>query len=175
MCDEALRLFVSENALKLHREYLIDIEHKISILRKSLSGLSDDIKDVIRGRFTKEIKREAASLFFERDCHRIFFNSFTEVPVEAPYIRSKYSSENAFVYEIYRYILKMGNGLFCVYVDRRGDFCFAKAEEVYPFASDRMLIVDACEHSYFFDYGFNREKYIRNALSHLNLARLCKD
>ena len=175
MCDEALRLVVSENALKLHREYLIDIEHKISILRKSIPGLSDTINEVIRGSFQKEVKREAIVLLFERDCHKIFFESFAEVPGEVPCIKSRYSSENAFVYELYRYILKHGNGIYCVYRDRRGNFCFDRAEVVYPFTTDKILIVDFCEHSYFLDYGFNMEKYLRNALSHLNLARLSGD
>ena len=34
------------------------------------------------------------------------------------------------------------------------------------------LAIDVCEHAYFMDYGFDRERYLVSALPYLNVAEL---
>ena len=37
-----------------------------------------------------------------------------------------------------------------------------------------ILALDLCEHAYFIDYAFDKERYLRAALAHFNLEKLDK-
>ena len=36
------------------------------------------------------------------------------------------------------------------------------------------LAIDLCEHAYFWDYGFEKEEYIRRAIEHIDLLKIIK-
>ena len=37
------------------------------------------------------------------------------------------------------------------------------------------LAIDLCEHAYFIEYGFDKERYLEDLLRHLDLSRLKSD
>ena len=38
--------------------------------------------------------------------------------------------------------------------------------------ADIPAVVDVCEHAYFMDYGYNRERYLLSSLPYLDIAKL---
>ena len=177
MSIDAQRCFLSERAINLHKDYLKSCEVRLSILRKSVDGLPECADGLLRCRTEREIKREAIALMLERDCHRVFFESFCKEPKPSPAVRRDYSSEDALVYELLRLGMRSECGFVCAAVCRGGRVRYGMAEEFYPFSSKKIIAVDICEHAYFLDYGFDKERYLRAALAHLNLSRLdgCED
>lgn len=167
-----MRYFLSERNIELHKRYLNDCLSKISILKKSTDNLSDNIKDLRSSKVNKDIKREAYELYFNRDMHELYFKSFVKDPQPSSVVRRCYGTENNFVYELYRFAKGSRGEFIAVYLDRRGNVRFDDARRVLSSGYDPQLAVDLCEHAYFLDYGYDREKYLTNALSGLNLAML---
>ena len=69
---------------------------------------------------------------------------------------------------------KERSGFLILYIDRYGKIqSYAGLNYVEVLTRyTPLLAVDLFEHSYFIDYGFEKEKYLSSALSNLNLSRL---
>ena len=170
--------FVSETAFAEHSAYLNNLKLRYSILEKSEAALSGlELSEIESHREIKgDIRREATSLLSEIKAHELYFSSFSERGCKCPALRGQYSSESAFVYELFKNALNYPYG-FCCVSKSRGGIRFDCTEEPSQIFTKRkpLLCIDIFEHAYFRDYGFRREEYLKNALSYLNLSRLLEN
>ena len=87
------------------------------------------------------------------------------------FVKKSFGSENNFAYELSR-LAKSSKACFVsVYMDKYNNVGFCEDTHI-PTGASIKLTLDICEHAYFRDYGFNKEKYIRSAVAHLNLSKL---
>ena len=171
---KAMNLFLSKDNIKRHLEHLRTFKHRLSILEKSLPELKGKAaNDIIRSRLEGDVKEEALRLIWYIKSHECFFDSFSECPGRSEAVIKAYSSREKFVYELYLEAMKRDFGFLHVYLDG--------AVPKYIFMSDfdrsflkfqPLLVIDLCEHSYFSDYGFAKDKYVRSALMYLDTGKL---
>ena len=160
--------FVSDEALNRHLEHLTDLKLKYSVLEKSYPILLNaDIQRVKYTRLDRAAKSEAIDLIVKIKSHECYFDSFCLNPKPYKPIKRYFSSEDAFVYEMFSAAKNSKEPFIYVYKDRYGT----------PFVTDRyygnpIFAVDLSEHAYFLDYGFSREEYLRRALGYLDLGKL---
>lgn len=160
-------LFVSEDSLKLHLEYLNDLKLKYSVLEKQYPELSYDVATVKRARIDKAVKERALDLICNIKSHECYFNSFCEAPRPYKPIKRYFSSEDAFVYEIF--LAARGGSHNFIYVCKNKSGKPFITDEYYE---DPIFAIDTSEHAYFLDYGFSRDEYLRRALGYLKLEKL---
>ena len=167
--------FLSEESISHHKDYVRVKRLKFSILESSVPMLKGaEISDVYRMKIDSRDKRDAIELLSEIKLHDVFFSSFSPIP----YPRSKvvcdtYGNEANFLNFIYRQALSLPYGFVLIY-------CFDGKTEVRTctdFANAfrhlaPALALDVCEHTYFTDYGFDKERYLLAALPYLDLKRL---
>ena len=123
----------------------------------------------------EEEKREIFELFSEISLHKIFFSSFCEEFYRSEIVRRYFGSEANFLYEMESEIAKFQSaGFLVVFFDRKRRLDFKVLEEFSPIVLNcaPILAVDLFEHAYFTDYGFDRKRYVKNALGHLNLNKI---
>ena len=170
--------FLSEENIALHREYLRTKKLKYSILESSIPKLRDaEVKDVFRMRLDSRDKRDIVLLLPEIKLHDVYFSSFgkTRFPHSA-LIAKSHGSEAAFLNEVYRSCIATMYGFVCVFLvgDRTVIYGFENYEDVFKFGVP-LLAVDVCEHAYFMDYGFDKERYLLSALPYLDITKLNAD
>lgn len=167
--------FLSEESIARHKDYVRLKRLKYSIIESSVTELKGaDIKDVYRMKISPRDKSDAIDLLSEIRLHDIFFSSFSP----APYPRSQtvlhtFGSEANFLNLIFRQALFLPHGFILIYlfggrieVELCTDFANA-FRHLTP-----TLALDVCEHTYFSDYGFDKERYLLAALPYLDLTRL---
>ena len=106
--------------------------------------------------------------------HESYFSSFTELAKPCPELKRHYSSEDAFCYEVLELAREYNGGFIYIFSNGRIRPTVKHSENA-PFVYVKempTLAIDLFEHSYFLDYGFEREKYLRAAIGHLNLTLL---
>ena len=92
-------------------------------------------------------------------------------------LKKYYSSENSFLYEAEQLALSADGGFLYIALDDRR-VPQPRLSESNRFACIKdtpLLAVDLCEHAYFSDYSFDKKRYLRAALSHLDLSKLALD
>ena len=163
---------LSEENISMHREYLRQMRLRYSILESDLPRLKGvSVGDLARLKLDKKDLRFALELLPEIVLHDIFFDSFTDRKyTSSEAVKSCYGSEANLLNELYRLSKGSCCGFLVVGRDCRASLVsdFVDAFKV----GDPILAVDLFEHSYFLDYGFDRERYVLNCLSHLNLKKL---
>lgn len=169
--------FLSERAIEQHKEYLQTLKYRYSVCRKTYPEISDKgMGEIQRLRMKEREMEEILRLKCDIVFHECFFNSFS-----APYIKSKrvaaeFGSEASFLYEIYMCANRVSRGFVAVADNGKG-LCIFNTEEAYHKICrarlyEPILAIDMEEHAYFSDYGFNKEEYLKRALSALNLGAL---
>ncbi len=171
-----LYCFLSENNVKNHLAYMRTLRLKYSILEKSLpriKGVSPE--ELVRMNIPKKQSAELLPLILKIKAHELYFSSFTKTPKPCQLLKKYYISENSFCYELKEAAKRLDHGYLYVYKDGRGRPCFRTVEALdIGFLRDApLLVIDLFEHSYFADYGFEYEKYLTGAISHLDFSRLC--
>ena len=164
--------FISETAQNEHREYLVNLKHKANIWKKSgiaVVGASD--REIFSLRLSRQEKESLIELRDEIKLHEIYFDSFRFSYMPSVLVKKSFGSENNFAYELSRLAKVSKANFISVYVDKYNKVGFCEGAQI-PFGASVKLALDICEHAYFRDYGFNKEKYIRSAVAHLNLAKL---
>ena len=132
--------------------------------------------EIKRARIEKALKEEILNLLFEIEAHELFFTSFSEKNTKCRELRDSYSSEEAFLYEVYECAAKCDDKFLLVCRDNRGlirILNFKEYADEYP-KNAAYLSLDVCEHTYFLDYGFDRDRYLKNSISHLCISKLAK-
>ncbi len=167
--------FLSDENITLHREYIRTKKLKYSILESSISKLSGaDVKDVFRMKLDLRDKQDALVLLTEISLHDIYFSSFTKIRFShSSLVAEKYGSDEAFLNDVFRLCMSMKYGFGCVFLfgDKIVVRGFENFEDVFRFGVPR-LAIDICEHAYFLDYGFDKERYLICALSYLDTTKL---
>ena len=167
--------FLSEESITRHSDYVRQKRLKYSIIESSVPLLKgSDIGDIYRMKIAPCDKRDAIGLMSEIRLHDVFFSSFG-IPAypRATTVASAYGNEANFLNLIYRKCLALPHGFVLIYLfgDRiEVRECTDFASAFYRHAP--ALAIDVCEHAYFTDYGFDRERYLISALPYLDLTRL---
>ncbi len=169
--------FLSENAYRLHKEYLNTLMLRYSILVKSEAQLFElGISDIKKHRRIKaDVKEEAIELLSEIGAHELYFSSFCAPGTRSDPIRTAYGSESSFLYSTLRGAIGFGEGYCFVVKSANGIFALNTKSPKEIYLNDRItpkLCIDLYEHAYFADYGFARKEYLTAALSHINLSVL---
>ena len=171
----ALNLFLSEENIKRHFDYLNTMSLKYSILEKSEPTLiGKTMTEISKMRLSRDIKADALHLLWYINSHKLFFKSFAVNPEKSELMLKKFSSRESFIYSLFELAKGRENGFLFVYKNRGGDInvdisnqmgsAFLKWEPI--------LALDLYEHAYFSDYLFNKERYLRAALSYLDTGKL---
>ena len=171
--SDVMRRFLTENSIRGHKEYLAHLNLKYSVLQKSEPCLCDLPLDKInRLNLKNEIKNEAVSLLSEIKAHEIYFSSFSDECGKYEKIKKKYVSADSLRYEIFTAARRAPCGFLFVFPER-GEVRIRVIDKP-PFftRSAPVLTLDLCEHSYFLDYGFHRDEYLRRSVGYLDLLKI---
>ncbi len=167
--------FVSKANKSIHKEYLRQLRLRLSIFEKSYPWIKGkNTKEIARGGLKSDERDELIRLKGEILAHEIYFSSFGESS-GAPSLRKEYGSEASFLYNLFCEAKKCRNGGFLlIYIDKRGKINSYIGNDYYKLFDECVpcLAIDLCEHAFFYDYLFEREKYIKSAISRLNLSKI---
>lgn len=171
--EEPFLPFLSEIAVGEHIAYRKLLAARLSLLKKSFpKRQSLGTEDILATRLFGA-EREMYPVAAEIVLHDVFFSSFSKKKGKTPPALRRYSSDAAFRYALLTQAREGREGFLSVYIDRRGD---ARAELVLPpdfrLTHSPRLAVDLSEHAYFYDFGFDKEKYLEAALAMLDLSKL---
>lgn len=165
--------FISEEALRLHNDYLKTLRLRYSVIEKSFPEIKNaNFNSILRKR-NMCYKDELVALRSEILCHELFFDSFGEPYQSSVAVKNSYRTEASFIYDLYERC-REGRGKFMVIYNERNTVNTAllyEPMEIFKIKSPR-LCIDLCEHSYFLDYGFDKESYLSNLLTYLKLGAL---
>lgn len=171
----ALNTFLSEDNIKRHVGYMKRLRHEYSILEKSIAEIKGKTPSEISGmNLKRSIKNEIIAKIQQIKSHETYFSSFLETPRPCPELKKFFSSENAFCFEVLELAKAHTDGFIYVFSPAQSRPTVKHSTNA-PFVYVReepTLALDLAEHSYFLDYGFEREKYLRAAIGHLNLPLL---
>ncbi len=174
MNTEAINTFLSEDNIKRHLEYMHTLSLRLSIIEKSFPELKGKtISDVSRMRLEKDVRGEFIYLRWLINAHELFFDSYSLSPKKSESVKRDFGSRERFIYEIYTEIKSKENGFAFIYLDRgrvRFDFCTVGSNAFVRYTPT--LAIDLYEHTYFSDYGFNKDRFLRAALTYLDTGRL---
>ena len=171
---KAMNMFLSEDNIKKHLAHLRDYRLKLSILEKSLPELKGMTPtDIMRSNFSAEIKNEALKYHWQIKAHEIFFDSFALNYNRSEALTNYYSSRERFAYDIYRKAMEKECGfIFITIKNGKPQIIYLPSGDYSLFKIAPVLAIDLFEHTYFLDYGFDKEKFFRNALMYLDTGRL---
>lgn len=166
--------FISEEAIGLHKNYLENLKLEYSIYEKSAPEIKNMSISAIKRARKLRYKDEILSLRVNLECHNLFFSSFGNEFQSSQAIKKAYGTEASFLYDMCNearqwetsgfLIIGLSNGRIFKYVGQDLEDIFIKATPI--------LAIDLCEHSYFLDYGFNKNAYLENAMKYLNLNKI---
>lgn len=171
---EAMNLFLSEGNIKRHLEHLREKRLCYSILEKSIPALYNlTMNEIIRLNIDREAKNEALSLLWYIKSHECFFDSFSTKPSLKN--NSGVRGEKL-LYDIYTEAMKKDHGFLYVLLDKQGSprITFSNGNDGSFIKYVPLLALDLYEHTYFLDYGFDKKRFLQNAISHLNISSLDK-
>ena len=170
--------FLSEENIASHREYVRVKKLKYSIIESYLPQLSGKgMWDIYRMKIGADDKRDAINLLSEITFHDVFFTSFSSSYYPRSLaIERLYGSEANFLNLIYRRCMSQAYGFVLLYKHRER----ITVESVLEYSkilnlNTPTLALDVCEHAYFMDYGFDKERYLASMLPYLNLSKLSDD
>lgn len=167
--------FISLTGYELHREYLRTQKLKMSIFEKSYPELvGKSCREILKTSIKRSEREEAAALLADIRAHEIYFDSFSSQNLRSQRIRQSYGSEANFLYQL-TCLAEKCSGFVFVITDRRGVLNISVHNEpIAAFLSGctPILAVDLCEHAYFLDYFYDKQSYLKAAISHLDLNKL---
>ena len=167
--------FLSEDSIRRHGEYVQSLRLRYSILSKSVKGLeSGNIREIMRQRMDVDAKRDALVLLGEIRAHELYFDSFGSVRYPSSVaVTEQYGSCAAFLNSLFKLCMNTHIGFVCADCAGGKIDIFTESEDFVLFARHKpVLAVDMCEHAYFADYGFDKERYLYSALTYLALNKL---
>ena len=168
--------FLSERNIEMHREYLNTLVLKYNIFLKSYPELvGRDIKGILKSSIPLSERAEAEKLYSEIIAHKLYFSSFSERNLSSDRIKKEYGSVASFLYFVAEECKKADKGFLFICDDGKALSVITaeRCENVFR-TKKAVLALDLCEHAYFYDYGFERERYVLNAISHFDLCKIEK-
>ncbi|MBR5241623.1 MAG: hypothetical protein IKV20_00655 [Clostridia bacterium] len=111
-------------------------------------------------------------LLSEIRAHEIYFSSFSDGFGKYEKIKKKYLSADSLRYEIFTAARHARFGFLFIILER-GEVRIRVVDKPPFFIREApALAIDLCEHSYFPDYAFRREEYLRQAVGYLDLSKI---
>ena len=175
MNTKGMNMFLSEDNIKRHCEHLKTLKLCFSILEKSLSQpLENDINQILKMNIEREVKSEASELLWKIKSHELFFSSFSEKQVVNGKILNGTISKEKFLYDIFVELSDKDYGFFYVCLNNRGQpyTVFTQRFDGAFLKYSPILALDLYEHTYFCDYGFDKKRFLKSALTYLDLSLL---
>ena len=167
--------FLSEENIDLHREYVRTKRLKYSILESSIPKLKDaTVTDLFRMRMSRRDKSDALPLRAEIELHNVYFSSFCQTRfLRCEQVEKKWGSCASFLNDIFKRCMELSYGFVTVSAVY-GDIILESSSDSLSLFSHGtpMLAIDVCEHAYFADYHFDKERYLINALPYLDLMKI---
>lgn len=167
--------FLSEENILLHQSYMRNLKLKYSILEKSIEGIKGKkMSQILRMRIHGRDAKEILDLLPEIELHELYFSSFANKKnSSSSAVRLKYKSEGAFLNELYRLGMSIDHGFVIANfrMNRIETFVLNDFTAAFTLGAP-MLALDVCEHAYFSDYGFDKNSYLINALTYLDLGKI---
>ena len=168
--------FVSEENYSKHKSEVEKILHRLHILEKTYpEAVARGVCGIMRLRRRIPDATKMAALCADVELHRMFFDSFSDrTMIPSAAAREAFSSEAALLSLLLRDGMQFSHGFVCIGRDRRGNLVVRASADPLAIYTDvePTLAVDVCEHAYYGDYGFDKERYLRTALAHLKLSLL---
>jgi len=166
--------FLSKESLIRHNEYLKRLRLEYAILEKSYPVLHGKSScEIMHLDLARGLRVEAYASRLEIELHELFFSSFSEANQSAKLCFRNNISRAGFLYDaensaidtkgVFLIIFKSRNG--CIDYKIITSYCDVLTENA-------MLALDLCAHSYYQDYGFDKRRYLRAALSCINLNKI---
>ncbi len=170
---DPMRSFLTEENILIHKEYMKNLRLKHSIMEKSFPEIKDkSIFDIEKMRLPISCKEEVLENLKEYLSHELYFRSFSQSNIIPDIIKSRYSSPEAFLYEIYLLASEKKQGFIYVFAGNRGVPEIIHSDDIKRMKLMPKLALDISEHAYFLDYRFEKDRYIRSAISNINLSLL---
>ena len=164
--------FISDTNRAYHEEYLRNQRLRLSIFEKSYPQIvGKDYKALTGIRLPKGEREELLKIKKDILSHEVFFSSFGVSNEKCEAVKKQYGSEASFLYLLFCECNKCDGNFLYVYTDRTGGVRYTVDGGAFVDFSP-VLAVDLCEHAYFYDYGFDRSKYLKAALSEINLLKI---
>ncbi|MBE6532452.1 MAG: hypothetical protein E7676_02955 [Ruminococcaceae bacterium] len=166
--------FLSEDNLNLHISHMKNEASKYSILEKSIPRLVGvPISEIYRLGLKKDECEDALAIRSCVEAHKLYFDSFSYLNQKCEKVREYFGSVDKFLYEVFECAREGSEGFVYVFLDNRKrpliEFC--KGYDIL-INKTPILALDLFEHAYFWDYGFKKEKYLRVAISRLDIEKL---
>jgi superoxide dismutase len=132
----------------------------MSILEKSDSKMM---------RIDGQMKSEVMNLLWHIKSHELFFSSFT--------INRKGDQKNRQLcdrirYDVYCEAMAHDYGYLYVFNDRGLKIKFSDNSRNCYDIKDEWLCIDLYEHCYILDYGYKKDRFLKNALAYFDIERL---
>ena len=166
---------LDEKTTEIHKEYLRRQKLRYSVLEKSCPLIvGKGIFEIPRLKgIPSDIKREALLLGSDIMLHEIYFDSFGVEHSSSALVKKNFRQESTFIYSLFESAREAKDGFLTVYVS--GD---EVVTDIIPTGEALrcrpVLSVDLCEHAYLFDFGFERDEYLKRVLPRLKLNVLDK-
>lgn len=165
--------FVSEENYAKHKAEVEKRRLRLHVLEKNCPEAPRlDAAGIMRRQRRIPDAVSMASLRADVDLHRLYFDSFSErVMIPSTAAKSFFGSEAALLSSMLREGMKLAYGFVCLVRDKRGVLSVRASSELLQLYDNAqpILAVDVCEHAYYGDYGFDKERYLKAALPHLRL------
>ena len=174
MDKNAMRSFLSERNLSLHKEYLKNCRLRLSILEKSGFPIANKSYFELCGMRNCEAKAEILKLAGEIYRHELYFDSYGIGGESCDCLKARYGSLAGFLYEVERTAMREEGGFSLIYFDGNSAVIGHSSRELHRRYGAPRLAIDLDEHAYFIDYGFDKERYVKAAVSHLQILKLLK-
>ncbi len=174
MQKHQLRAFLTDENLQAHLSHLNDLHLKYSIAKKSIPMLLGKTpREIYAMNLRNDVREEILPLINGIICHKIYFSSFSSAPAPCKEIRQFYSSEAGFLYEVSELSRSVNYGFALIGRDRRQRPFISRYEDFsQKLPSGAVLALDLCEHAYFLDYRFSKDKYLKYALGFLDIKSI---
>ena len=170
---DPMRAFLTEENILIHKEYMRILRLRHSIMEKSIPEIKNkNALQIEKMRISASCKEEILANYREYLAHELYCKSFSEKSKIPDIIKKHYSSCEAFLYEVYLASMREKHGFIFVFLGARGIPEILHSEEARKRKDIPKLALDISEHAYFLDYRFEKEKYLRSAISNLNLILL---
>ena len=175
MIPENMLYFLTEDSIKGHIEYMNTVFSRYMIYEKSIPELKGKtLSQIVKMRLDKSDKEKIVALLKEYYSHKTYFNSFSKNDKPCKEIKRFYSSENDFCYRAVERARVEDGGFLYILKGRKGSPVIAHTRDMplLYISYTPILALDLCEHAYFADYGYNKDEYIRRAVSRLDISKL---
>ena len=167
--------FLSNESIVRHKAYLHERKLLLSVLYKSSPEIcGKGGVEIMRSKRTLKYGEEALELISEIELHELYFRSFSDLLAPSLPVRERFGSEANFLYELEMLSRAERCGFLLVYADSKNklSFCIENGYEILFSKIKPLLAIDLWEHAYFYDYGFDRKKYLKSALASLDFGKI---